>query len=36
MWPIEIYRFQVSKGIKSQTIRMDKEGNIIQVKELNE
>ena len=36
MWPIEIYRFQVSKGIKSQTIRMDKEGSIIQVKELNE
>lgn len=36
MWPDEIYRFQVSKGLKSKIIRMDAEGNIIQVKELNE
>jgi hypothetical protein len=34
-WPVEIYRFQVSKGLKSQILRMDAEGNIIQVKELN-
>ena len=36
MWPIEIYRFQVSKGLKSQILRMDAEGNIIQVKDLSE
>ena len=36
MWPVEIYRFHVSKGLKSQTIRMDGEGNLIQVKELND
>jgi hypothetical protein len=35
MWPVEIYRFQVSKGLKSQVIRMDAAGNFIQVKELN-
>ena len=33
-WPVEIYRFQVSKGLKSQIIRMDGEGNFIQIKEL--
>jgi len=33
-WPVEIYRFQVSKGLKSKIIRMDAKGNIIQVKEL--
>ena len=36
MWPVEIYRFQVSKGLKSQIIRMDADGNFIQVKELKE
>ncbi|MDT8393230.1 MAG: hypothetical protein RQ761_05275 [Bacteroidales bacterium] len=36
MWPVEIYRFQVSKGLKSQIIRMDADGNIIQIKDLNE
>ncbi len=35
MWPIEIYRFHVSKGLKSHTIRMDEEGNFIQIKVLN-
>ena len=35
-WPVEIYRFHVSKGLKSQIIRMDADGNIIQVKELND
>ena len=34
-WPVEIYRFQMSKGMKSQIIRMDADGNLIQVKELN-
>ncbi|NNM22267.1 MAG: hypothetical protein HKO54_01840 [Flavobacteriaceae bacterium] len=33
MWPDEIYRFQVSKGLKSRILRMDAEGNLIQVKE---
>jgi hypothetical protein len=32
-WPVEIYRFHVSKGLKSQMIRMDVEGNLIHVKE---
>ncbi|MCD4732303.1 MAG: hypothetical protein K8R74_16985 [Bacteroidales bacterium] len=32
MWPVAIYRFKVSKGIKSHIIRMDPEGNIIQAK----
>lgn len=36
MWPVEIYRFHVSKGLKSQIIRMDSDGNIIQTKELND
>ncbi len=36
MWPMEIYRFHVSKGVKSQIIRMDAKGNIIQAKILNE
>ena len=36
MWPVEIYRFHLSKGIKSHIVRMDAEGNLIQVKELNE
>ena len=36
MWPDEIYRFHVSKGIKSRIIRMDAEGNPIQIKELND
>ena len=36
MWPVEIYRLQVSKGIKSQILRMDDEGNLIQVKDLND
>jgi hypothetical protein len=34
-WPDEIYRFQVSKGLKSEIIRMDAKGTLIQVKELN-
>ncbi|WP_256367551.1 MULTISPECIES: hypothetical protein [unclassified Lentimicrobium] len=34
-WPAEIYRFQVSKGLKSKIIRMDAEGHFIQVRELN-
>lgn len=34
MWPVEIYRFQVSKGMKSRIIRTDEDGNIIQIKEL--
>lgn len=34
-WQFEIYRFQVSKGLKSQIIYMDAEGNFIQIKEIN-
>ncbi len=34
-WPVEIYRFQVYKGLQAKILRMDAEGNIIQVKELN-
>ncbi len=34
-WPVEIYRFQVSKGLKAKIIRMDAEGNLIQVKEIS-
>lgn len=33
-WPGEIYRFQVSKGMKSKIIRMDAKGNFIQIREL--
>jgi hypothetical protein len=36
MWTDEIYRFQVSKGLKAQIIRMDADGNIIQIKDLSE
>jgi len=35
MWPVEIYRFQVSKGLKSSIIRMDAQGNFIQLKNIN-
>lgn len=33
-WPDPIYRFHVSKGLKSHIIRMDAEGNLIQNKNL--
>ena len=33
-WPDPIYRFHVSKGLKSRIIRMDAQGNLIQVKDL--
>jgi hypothetical protein len=33
-WPTSIYRFYVSKGLKSAIIRMDEKGQIIQVKNL--
>jgi len=33
-WPVEIYRFHVSKGLKSQIMRMDEKGNLIQIKEV--
>lgn len=36
MWPVEIYRFQVSKGLKSKILRMDADGNIIQEKDIND
>lgn len=36
MWPVDIYRFQVSKGLRSEILRMDDEGTIIQVKELTD
>lgn len=36
MWPVDIYRFQVSKGLKSEIIRMDAGGNIIQIKDIND
>jgi hypothetical protein len=36
MWPVEIFRFQVSKGFKSQILRMDSAGNIVQIKDLKE
>lgn len=35
-WPTDIYRFQVSKGLKSRIIRMDDLGNIIQAKNISE
>lgn len=35
-WPIEIFRFQVYKGIKSKIISMDIEGNFIQIKDIND
>jgi len=35
-WPGEIYRFQVSKGLKSRIIRMDASGNFIQIREIDE
>ena len=31
-WPVEIYRFRISKGVKSKILRMDDQGNIIQSK----
>lgn len=33
-WPDAIYRFQISKGLKSKIIRMDVQGNLIQAKEI--
>ena len=36
MWPGKIYRFNASKGLRSHTIRMDPEGNLIQVKKIKE
>lgn len=33
-WPDPIYRFHLSKGLKSRIIRMDVEGNLIQIKDL--
>lgn len=35
-WPVEIYRFQVSKGLRSRIIRMDADGNIIQIRDIND
>lgn len=35
-WPEIIYRFNVSKGMRSAIIRMDAEGNFIQIKSTNE
>lgn len=35
-WPVEIYRFNVTKGMKSYILRMDAKGNIVQAKYLNE
>jgi len=35
-WPKDIYRFQVSKGLQSQIIRMEPDGTIIQAKLLEE
>ena len=29
-WPLAIYRFKVSKGLKAELIRVDEKGNIIQ------
>lgn len=33
-WPVDVYRFQVTKGMRSRILRMDDEGNIVQVKNL--
>ncbi|MDA3893683.1 MAG: hypothetical protein PF517_18620 [Salinivirgaceae bacterium] len=35
-WPEDIYRFHVSKGLKSRIIRMDPKGNIIQERFIND
>ena len=35
-WPMDIYRFQVSKGNKADILRMDIDGNLIQIRKLNE
>lgn len=35
-WPVDIYRFRVSKGVKSRIVRIDEKGNIIQAKHLND
>lgn len=35
-WPLEIYRFSASKGIRTQILRMDAKGNIVQAKYVNE
>lgn len=35
-WSLDIYRFKVSKGLKSRIIRMDEKGNIIQAKYLED
>ena len=34
MWPVEIYRFNMTKGLKSKILRMDGKGNLVQVKEV--
>jgi hypothetical protein len=33
-WPLPIYRFKVSKGLRAKIIRIDEKGTIIQLKEL--
>ena len=35
-WPLPVYRFRVTKGIKSKIIRIDDRGNIIQEREIYE
>lgn len=35
-WLLDVYRFKVSKGLKSRIIRIDSKGNIVQAKYLNE
>jgi hypothetical protein len=35
-WPEIVYRFSVSKGIRTVIIRMDSNGNMVQARNINE
>jgi len=35
-WPVDVYRFKVSKGLQARILRMDDQGNFIQEKFLGE
>lgn len=36
LWPVDVYRFMVSKGMRSRIVRMDIKGNVIQAKQLKD
>ncbi|NNC94243.1 MAG: hypothetical protein HKN92_01695 [Chitinophagales bacterium] len=35
-WPVDVYRFKVSKGLKSKIIRIDEQGNLVQARDIGD